>query len=132
MPKVSRTQNAERNDDVPEEDGAARMKTSSFEREVESVRKFESDTNGTVMTLLAGHPYFRCCMPVVWYQFGFNQWAVKWRDFHTAIQKRAFDTEQEARAFAAAICKPPIFVNDDARDLADCDRYWRKLAAELD
>jgi hypothetical protein len=110
------------------------MKMTSFEREVESVRKLErvGVENSTVMTLLAGHPYFRCCSPVVWYQIGYKRWTVKWRDFHTAMRERAFDTEREARAFAAALCKPPLFVNDDACDLADCDRYWRELAAELD
>jgi len=82
-----------------------------------------------VMTILAGHPYFEQAQPSVWQQSWNQKWTVRWRDFLTLKQDAEFDTEQEARAFAAKVCKPPITVDDDdgSYDLADADEFWRML-----
>lgn len=83
------------------------------------------------MTLLAGHPYFASERPVV--GRGWNgQWGVVWRDFWSCKQDCDFNSEAEARAFAARICKPPLTVYEDeggGASLAEYDAFWRRLAA---
>lgn len=81
------------------------------------------------MTILAGHPYFAGCglhvAPCPWDQ---KRWRVRWRDFYSMRQDCEFDTEGEARAFAATVCKPPLTVDDDCGLVREMDRYWRQLA----
>jgi hypothetical protein len=83
---------------------------------------------------LAGHPYFAVCGLNVhrcpWDQ---KRWRVRWRDFYSMLQDAEFDSEQEARAFAKTVCKPPITVDDDedcGMSVVEMDRYWRELASE--
>lgn len=82
---------------------------------------------GTPLIVLAGHPYFDHAGPSVFPSWN-NTWVVKWRDFYSMKQDADFETEQEARAFAELVCKPPLTVENYCdEDLAASDAFWRSL-----
>lgn len=79
------------------------------------------------LVVLGDHPFFLFAKPSVWQMCPGGRWTVRWRDFHTVKQDMDFTTREEAEAFARRVNRPPLVVYDDACDLAEADRYWRKL-----
>src|SRR5262249_5900776 len=81
----------------------------------------------------AHHAYFEMVSSDV-YQVSNSKWHVTWRDFYAFKQDKEFDTEAEARAFAAQLLEPPlvekVYDGDDPGALSAADQLWQELAAE--
>jgi hypothetical protein len=92
----------------------------------------DTPTPRLTLTLTAGHPFFECANVAVWQQSWDRLWTVRWRDFWTIKQSREFATEQEARAFASTLFKPPITLEDEmgGGEWISCYQFWRALAAK--
>jgi hypothetical protein len=82
------------------------------------------------ITLTKGHPFFDKATVSVWQQDWNQKWTVRWRDFYSVKQDMEFDSEAEAREFAATVNVPPLTIEGDelcGYELAECDEFWRRL-----